>query len=47
MNETLVFKSFLMPVGWIAISTRRISMRAQDRQKALRTILVERYIPLH
>ena len=48
-NQTLVFEPLLMPVGWISIRTQTVARSAQslDRPKALRTLPLERYIPLH
>jgi len=49
MSQTLLFEPLLMPVGWIAISTQTVAIRAEsvDHKKALRTLHLERYIPLH
>jgi hypothetical protein len=48
-NQSLVFEPLLMPVGWIAIRTQTVAKCAQsmDHPKALRTIPLQRYIPLH
>jgi hypothetical protein len=43
MSKSLVFEPFLMPVGWIAIGTRQ----PPDYLETLRTLPLERYIPLH